>query len=389
MFVILDVTARTITSNEIIKQRPLLAELKDKFGASEVEAKYNLAYQLIKEAIISAENDYAEDKRIDYEKLVKDEHIYLLKIVNVEKSTLNGGPCFDIYLADFAQNKKIEAIATIYEDATGKVAKPSATIRSLQYFPNLENPNGVIEIVTISDAENKQFYYYTKGEFALDDFSKEHILISRLGNVDDPNEWVSNFTNSGKSLEIDEIRELIYNRFHLRFGFISVSASPNIEPMWGLYADKYKGAVLELEAKSGLVREVKYCNKRYKCDINDFNWRFHKICYQKSKKWDFEEEYRMILHLHPSHCTPVGSLMFVPLNVTNPMSGGLFTLKRILCGPCMPDELFNRLRYQQWRMAHEAKKQGLKFDVKIVKMKLRPDTYSLDEGETFSGDKYP
>ena len=94
-----------------------------------------------------------------------------------------------------------------------------------------------------------KLYYYTAAQWAYDDVANEHIKISRLGAVNDPNEWTPIFYDpvTQETVPVSVARRFVIEHWAEAQGFVSLSKSWDIAPMWGLYADKYQGVVLELE----------------------------------------------------------------------------------------------------------------------------------------------
>ena len=193
-----------------------------------------------------------------------------------------------------------------------------------------------------------RLYYYTSADYAVDDFSNERIKISLLDAVNDPNEWVPSVENT--DLSAGAVRQKILENFNIEWGFISFSKSWNIAPMWGMYADKYKGAVLEFDIDVDLVREVEYAPVRVVCKdniANNFDAEdFERLIRRKSCDWSYEKEVRYIVQLFPRNCDCIGSNYFAKIGIGRNSQQRL-KLIAVRCGPLMLQQNYGRLKYLQ------------------------------------------
>ena len=144
-----------------------------------------------------------------------------------------------------------------------------------------------------------KLYYYTSAKCALDDFANERIKISKIGCVNDPNEWTPIFSDkhSEKQVPIVLGHDFVLKYWGEKYGFVSLSYKWDIAPMWGLYADKYKGVVLEVEANDDMIIPVKYVTYRPICYPISNEEELMKIIATKSSEWGYEKEVR---YLHGS-----------------------------------------------------------------------------------------
>ena len=199
-----------------------------------------------------------------------------------------------------------------------------------------------------------KLYYYTAAQWAYDDVANEHIKISRLGAVNDPNEWTPIFYEPAtqEAVPVSVARRFVIEHWSDRHGFVSLSKSWDIAPMWGLYADKYQGVVLELEIlREDLLFEVDYVAERPKCSILGSEGDLKKIVAKKSKAWSFEQEVRYLHALDANYCQYVNGVSFGPMQVISPSCAGNIRLSKIIFGP-MIDQCW-RNKFTQLCMEYE------------------------------------
>lgn len=217
------------------------------------------------------------------------------------------------------------------------------------------------------------FYYYTDFKCAHDDIANEHIKISRIGRVNDPNEWSPIFINPTDGREIPVVLSCDYIHMYYgdRYGFVSLSKSWNIAPMWGLYGDRYRGVVLELECLNPeKIIEVDYQPNRPVLDTGSNQDNLKKLVAIKSPAWNFEQEVRCLHSLSVEQCEYKNGLCFGPLQIASPYRDPLLKLRRVICGPMMSVEHKRELR--QLCMGH-----GECLQVTIVDSLLSQKTYDL------------
>lgn len=218
-----------------------------------------------------------------------------------------------------------------------------------------------------------RLYYYTSADYAVDDVKNERIKISLLDAVNDPNEWVPSVERAGLSAEA--VREKILQNFNIEWGFISFSKSWNIAPMWGMYADKYKGVVLEFDIDNDLVKEVEYAPVRVVCKDNimkDFEAEdFERLIRRKSSDWSYEQEVRRIVQLFPRNCDLVGSNYFAKIGVGK-NSHQRIKLTAVRCGPLISQQNYGRLRYLQ----RLKKDQGF---IPVIRTQFSMGNFALEE----------
>ncbi|HFI2739006.1 TPA: DUF2971 domain-containing protein [Citrobacter freundii] len=122
---------------------------------------------------------------------------------------------------------------------------------------------------------------------------------------------------SERECQLDEYQK-IYKEKIRRYGVLSLTSNDDVNPflsvsvpekkdprtnilMWSHYAKSHSGFVIEFDAQflpSSEIVKVEYSNNRDYLtfeDINDSN--FEKIFYRKSKEWEYEQEYRVVLPL--------------------------------------------------------------------------------------------
>ena len=199
-----------------------------------------------------------------------------------------------------------------------------------------------------------KLYYYTAAQWAYDDIANEHIKISRLGAVNDPNEWTPIFYDpvTQETVPVSVARRFVIEHWSDAQGCVSLSKSWNIAPMWGLYADKYQGVVLELEIlREDLLFEVDYVAERPRCSTIGSEGDLKKIVAKKSKAWGFEQEVRYLHSLDVNACQYFNGVCFAPMQVITPGRACNIRLAKIIFGPMMNQSW--RKQFMQLCMEYE------------------------------------
>lgn len=190
-------------------------------------------------------------------------------------------------------------------------------------------------------------YYYTDVKCALDDIDNECIKISRLGEVNDPNEWRPIFSNCAGTVMVPEdySHHFVVQHWGSKYGFVSLSKKWNIPPMWGHYADKYRGVVLEVEClHAENIIEVQYTDERPVCTIEASEDNLRKIVATKSSDWRYEQELRYLHSLNPEYCLYRNGCCFGPMKVASPFEAPAIRLSRVICGPEITQESYFKIR---------------------------------------------
>lgn len=220
-------------------------------------------------------------------------------------------------------------------------------------------------------------YYYTLAKCAFDDFENEHIKISRLGLVNDPNEWTPIFydPDTQEKVPVEFARKFVREHWSDSYGFVSLSKSWDIAPMWGLYSDKYRGVVLELEIlREDLLFTVDYRNERPQCSISGGEEELRKIVATKSDGWRFEQEVRYLCSLDINNCQHLNGICFGPMQVISPSCACNIRLLRVILGPMI--DMRWRNKFLQLSMEYEkVPVYGRK--IPLVSTVLDNETYSI------------
>lgn len=220
-------------------------------------------------------------------------------------------------------------------------------------------------------------YYYTSAENAIDDIRNAHIKVSVLDGVNDPNEWVPEIVldKEGHILPIEEVRSRVMASFNLEWGFVSFCKSWDIAPMWGVYADRFKGAVLEFDVADDLIHEVKYSPRRASCNEKIFADptidEFREMICCKSLDWHYEQEVRYIVQLLPRNCELKGGNYFAHIGIGASTHEKL-KLVGIRCGPLMLNQDLGKMRFLFRQISDHS-------NVRLIKMKFAQATFMLKE----------
>lgn len=230
-----------------------------------------------------------------------------------------------------------------------------------------------------------KLYYYTSAQWAYDDVKNERIKISQLGGVNDPNEWTPFFVDAEqKHVPVDFAREFVTKRFGNKHGFVSLSKSWDIAPMWGLYADKYRGVVLEVESlHDDKLFKVDYVRERPKCSIKGNEDDLTKMITSKSEAWSFEQEMRYLHSLDVNYCEYNNGMCFAPMQVISDYKDFNIRLSKIILGPMMAQPWCNQ--FAQLCMQFE-RIPGYGRKIPLITTCFDERSYSVKEnGDFFSG----
>ncbi len=336
----------------------------------------------IKNALKKISNLYYLDSE-EYKILNKDCETYNLQVTSIKK--------------DESKNKENNYVVTVEAHRTGSVcgrfllslhtSNPNSSYQkfcfscfwnNLTFFPSPFTQKEIV-ILTAFPAL-KRLYYYTSAQCALDDFKNKHIKVSRLRKVNDAYECMPIMHNvDGSIMKPNEVRDFRDKVVQKPKGFISFSEDWDIEPMWGLYANSYEGAVLEFDVDPSRVRKVSYQEKRFDCQCGRFAFDLPEFFYRKSQNWSFEHEWRWIQELVVKDCFFDGNYHFIPIDIYNETNNPI-KLKRIICGPLMPPEDIDRLWHMHIKLSKDASKIGKQLNVRIIETEFNLDAYGLREG---------
>lgn len=217
-------------------------------------------------------------------------------------------------------------------------------------------------------------YYYTSADNAIDDIKNSHIKVSVLDGVNDPNEWVPEviLDKYDNRLQIDKVRSEVMASFNVEWGFVSFCKSWNIAPMWGLYADRFRGAVLEFDIADEMLTEVEYSPRRASCSRsildNPNRDEFKAMISRKSTEWEYEQEIRYVVQLLPRNCDLSGKHYFIRIGASHKSSQGLH-LVGVRCGPLMSNQNYGKMMF----LLRQNK------NVRLLKMKFSESTFALKE----------
>lgn len=181
-----------------------------------------------------------------------------------------------------------------------------------------------------------KIYYYTDVKHAIDDICNEHIKVSQLGKVNDPNEWLPNITDAGGRIKVPvkDSQRWIAEHWGNKYGFVSFAKDWNIAPLWGNYAAHYSGIVFELEVvDEDKILEVKYNDVRPCLSMETSKENFYKALSTKAKAWEYEQEVRFLAQLDDDSCEVKDGLYFAPMGVISPKLRAKISLMRVICGP--------------------------------------------------------
>ena len=155
-----------------------------------------------------------------------------------------------------------------------------------------------------------KLYKYTSARYALDFLRTGKIKVATLDDVNDPNEWLPfipslNLTDGTNALSDRSRRAGFKKTFLNHYGFVSFSEVLFNPVLWGHYADKGRGIVLEFEVESGVkVLKVDYDPSQQRCHLDAAGAsafatedEAKNLLRRKSFEWAYEQERRVFVEL--------------------------------------------------------------------------------------------
>ncbi|WP_394176567.1 DUF2971 domain-containing protein [Thalassotalea litorea] len=146
-----------------------------------------------------------------------------------------------------------------------------------------------------------KLYHFLNSQYALEAIKKQRLKVSKYSDFNDP------FELTAVSLKDEQHRGLaavLYEVVDSDFRALCFCSSWNNPIMWAHYADKHKGAVLEVEVAEHGVLEVTYSEERLEPTfqkmyeerhLESSKWDLINLCNTKYEGWKYEEEYRAIV----------------------------------------------------------------------------------------------
>lgn len=153
---------------------------------------------------------------------------------------------------------------------------------------------------------SKQIYYhYLPAKYALDDLEKNRIMVSTLDKLNDPFELMP-YRRYG--LKERQPYNKIFAGISKKWGLLCFSLGWSEPLLWSHYADKHTGIAIGFEILQDKVITVGYSSdpirKQIKLtsDSKTDEKLFLDLARVKYKKWDYENEYRILVKLED--CLP-------------------------------------------------------------------------------------
>ena len=162
-----------------------------------------------------------------------------------------------------------------------------------------------------------KFFKYMPAKYALATLRTGLMKVATTADVNDPNEIMPWITSNGRDNDIDEIQKSARFWHAEELGFISLSTNWDSNPMWGLYADKFRGMALVFDydwrEPGPEMFPVKYSAWRYHItdgeidaqrNGGDPHERMRELYANKDKTWAFESEWRRMIKIE--NAKPLG-----------------------------------------------------------------------------------
>ena len=154
-----------------------------------------------------------------------------------------------------------------------------------------------------------KLYKYTSAKYALEFLSTHELKVTTLEETNDPDEWVPYRVGPDGCdyLANRSNRDQFRRNVGAQFGFVSLSSRMDNNIMWGHYADKFKGVLLEFEVQPhARLRQVAYHETRYvmgnTISLEDRNVVVDYIA-RKGTEWSYEAEWRFFVEI--AACTAI------------------------------------------------------------------------------------
>ena len=155
-----------------------------------------------------------------------------------------------------------------------------------------------------------KLYKYTSAKYALEFLRTGKIKVATPVDANDPNEWIPfvpalNLPDGSNALS-DRVRRAGFKKTFLNhYGFVSFSETLFNPVLWGHYADKGRGIVLEFEySPDAKVLTVEYDPKQTRCRLETMGTSVYateedarNLLRRKGFDWTYEQEKRVIVEL--------------------------------------------------------------------------------------------
>jgi hypothetical protein len=171
-------------------------------------------------------------------------------------------------------------------------------------------------------------FHFLKAELALKALEKGRLKVARIDELNDP------FELFAPDLRDPNVRKgflAIKNCCAAMFGFLSFTRRWQYLMLWSMYADRHRGAVLEIELPNDKAILVRYRKSRLKLDVakimasGGFTFdHVDMIMATKSRHWKDEEEIRMAVSL--KNDKPENELYFCEVDIRGIVIGALSEL---------------------------------------------------------------
>ena len=137
-------------------------------------------------------------------------------------------------------------------------------------------------------------YHFINSHYGLEAIKQRRLKISRITELNDPFEFLA------VDLSDRDFRKVIKStkaELSETKGILCFCKTWRHPILWGHYADKHKGVCLGFEVPHSLLEKIDYVDHRFpKPDAFDEKF-MKKLLFTKFKHWEYEQEYRVYVHL--------------------------------------------------------------------------------------------
>lgn len=157
------------------------------------------------------------------------------------------------------------------------------------------------------------YYHFLPSQYAIDDLTQKRIKVSLINKLNDPFELLPNLRYN--ELKKRKLYHDIHRKVSKKYGILCFTKAWDEPLVWGHYAARHTGLAIGFEILKDKVLRVDYKSepKRIKFELTNDQEQNEKLFLSlaevKYKKWEYEEEYRMLIKLED--CIKDGEHYFI------------------------------------------------------------------------------
>ena len=149
-----------------------------------------------------------------------------------------------------------------------------------------------------------KLYHFLNAQNAISDIALKRIKISRIGQLNDPFEFLAaDLLDPRNKAALENFK----NQLDDQYGLICFCANWSNPLMWGHYADSHKGIALGFEIPDDVLLDVHYTKNRARIafdphteSVDGGEDAVNRLLRTKFIDWQYEQEYRFFIGLESS-----------------------------------------------------------------------------------------